>query len=106
MTRNSSGIKKKLGLQRKSKFPTECYNDAGEVTSNSDTLKHTWERDFSLLYNPAINVAFDADFKAHILTHKQHLERNMLDHLHFPNVSLNYHITEEKSRKVVTKSKA
>lgn len=70
---------KKISPQRKFKFPTECYNDAGEVTSNSDTLKHTWKRDFSLLYNPAINDAFDADFKAHTLTHKQHLERNMLD---------------------------
>lgn len=97
---------KKLGPQRKSKFPTECYNDAGEVTSNSDTLKHTWERDFSLLYNPAINDAFDADFKAHTLTHKQHLERNMLDPLYLSNVSLNYQITEEEIRKVVTKAKA
>lgn len=55
---------KKLSPQRNSKFPTECFNDTGEVTctSKSDTLKHTWERGFSLSYNPAFNHAFDADF--------------------------------------------
>ena len=37
---------KKLGPQRKTKFPTECYDTDGDVTSDLNTLKNTWKTDF------------------------------------------------------------
>jgi hypothetical protein len=97
---------KKLGSQRKTKFPTECYDTDGDVTSDLNTLKNTWKTDFCDLYNLERNDAFDDDFKLNAVMHKEHMERNMLDPLYVPNDVLNSQITEEEVQKAVMKTKS
>lgn len=96
---------KRLGPNRKKQFPTECYDDQGEISSDEKLLKQTWYKEFKNLYNPDSDPDFDAAFKNEAINQKLHLERMMLDPLYIPNTFLNSQINEEEIRKVVYKTK-
>ena len=96
---------KRLGPTTKNNFPKECYK-SGEIHTEPEIIKEVWTDAFQQLYNPKDNNSFDDEFITQAKSHKEHVERLMLDPLYEPNAYLNRQIDLNEVREVVQKSKA
>jgi hypothetical protein len=96
---------KRLGPQKNSKIPNECYSNTGELTSDPNVVREKWSSEFKNLLNQQHDESFDSDFKLDIVNQKHHMERNMLDPLYDANSELNAQIDIAEIDKVVQKAK-
>ena len=79
-----------MGPTTKNNFPKECYK-SGEIHTEPEIIKEVWTDAFQQLYNPKDNNSFDDEFITQAKSHKEHVERLMLDPLYEPNAYLNRH---------------
>ena len=95
---------KKLGPSKKSDIPWECYDEAGNIVSNTDYILEKWRTEFSKLYSPFDDISEEQkQFEENIIKNNERHERE--ESFNSNTSSLNSEITYAEVSKSVTKAK-
>ena len=95
---------KRLGPNKKSSVPWECYDDAGNIVTNTDYILEKWRTEFSDLYSPFDDISNEQKlFKENIVRENSKVENEIS--FNTTNSALNKDITFEEVSKAVKKAK-
>lgn len=95
---------KRLGPNKKTNIPWECYDDGGNIVTNADYILEKWRTEFSHLYSPFDDISDEQKrFKEEIITNNE--TRETEQSFNSNNSSLNAEITPEEVSKAVKKAK-
>ena len=95
---------RRLGPNKKSKIPWECYDDNGVVVDDPERVLKSWRDEFGSLYCSTTPSEIDdeqIDFKQYIVNDNKEFERMPLDNTSY----INQPFSRDEISKVVWKSK-
>ena len=95
---------KRLGPNKKSEVPWECYDSSGNIVTNTDYILEKWRTEFYNLYKPFDDISDEQkQFKENIIRENEMGETE--DQFNSNLSSLNIEITMQEVSKAVCKAK-